>query len=286
MCIGYALDRKSARAEFWFGLRSLCAAAAAGSAGHLEPTVFPISPTMSGSRRRAGRTRRPDLLRAVGERVLGLRVHSTMTPSGPAATSEPPRERKDEIAAFAACDGSTSTGRCVPLQHRHRREVERVPGRALERLHPPLAEDDPSLPSSTTYSAAIRNSSTSPPGGASAAPASARASSARRRSCACCGRRSGYVAIARPAPRRRVEELGDDREPVSSRASARISAFFPSPGTRTARSAARPPPRRIVRARRGDGSSPSRARRSRVSTVHGPAMSPRPSPMRRRGVSR
>ena len=74
--------------------------------------------------------------------VSGCGWTSTITPSAPAAmparASGTTRSRRP-----AACDGSTITGRCdMPLHHRHRRHVEHVADRRLERAHAALAQHD------------------------------------------------------------------------------------------------------------------------------------------------
>ena len=88
----------------------------------------------------------PDLLRPVAERVLGLRVHLDHDAVG-ARGHRCARERQHEIAApggVRRVDEHRQMG--LALEHRHRREVERVPRRALERLDPALAEDHALVP--------------------------------------------------------------------------------------------------------------------------------------------
>ena len=82
-----------------------------------------------------------------------------MSPSAPTATAAD-GERLDELALAGGVRRVDEHGQVGQVVHqRHRREVERVAGRRLERPDPALAQDDCEFPGRAMYSAAISHSS-------------------------------------------------------------------------------------------------------------------------------
>ena len=86
--------------------------------------------------------RRGNLLRTVAERVVGSGCTSMMSPSAPAATAA-------RAIGGTSCHAARGVGRVDDdrqvaqlLEHRDRRDVERVARRGLERADAALAEDD------------------------------------------------------------------------------------------------------------------------------------------------
>ena len=110
------------------------------------PTCLPMRATSSVTSGELAELVRRDLLRAVAERLLGPRMRLDDDPVR-ADRRRRPRQGQDERPPPGGVGGVDDHRQVrLLLEHRDRAEVERVPGRGLEGLDSPLAEDDPVVP--------------------------------------------------------------------------------------------------------------------------------------------
>ena len=216
----------------------------------------------------------------------GCGCTSTITPSAPTATAARASGSTRSLRP-AACDGSTSTGRCVSrfsTGTAERSSVYRVERSNV--LMPRSHRITRSFPSFATYSAAMRSSSTVADGARLSNTGFGTRPTSARRLKLCMLRAPIWMTSAisaTSATSRGSRSSVTIGSPVSSRASARISRpFEPRPwnayGDERGLNA---PPRSTVAPAAATARAVSSVC-SRVSTVHGPAISPKkPSPIRR-----